>query len=190
MPGFDQQVGVIIKKGDKIMGKGIEWKRIHDLKAYHVYRKFKEGENKRKLCEELKKDKYFQDRSLYSIILKIENYRYIDTGGREGCKGYSDQAVRVFEEYKDKTIQEIKEAVSQYEKNTALEQAKASPEKKEERSMDKETQIKEKLKERTQERDKLFNLMLSNESKEKVKEQFAIFEKAHKEALKVYKDVA
>ena len=56
--------------------------------------------------------------------------------------------------------------------------------------MDKKTKIKEKLKERTREREKLFNLMLSNESKEKVKEQFAVFEKAHKDALEVYKDAA
>ncbi len=105
-------------KRRRSMGKGIEWKRIHDLKAYHVYRQIKEGGDKRKLCEDLSKDKYFQDRSLDSIILKIENYRYIDTGGREGCKGYSDQAVSVLNEYKDRSVQEIKEAISQYEKDT------------------------------------------------------------------------
>ena len=57
-------------------------------------------------------------------------------------------------------------------------------------AMDAEAQIKEKLKIRTREREKLFDLMIANESKEKVKEQFAVFEKAHKDTLRVYKNVA
>ena len=100
------------------MGKGIEWERIHDLKAYHVYRRVKEGEDKIKLCEELSKKEGFKKRGLSSIIIKIENYRYIDTDGRKGCKGYSEQAKSVEAEYKDRSIQEIEQAISQHKKNT------------------------------------------------------------------------
>ena len=57
--------------------------------------------------------------------------------------------------------------------------------------MDKENKkIEQALKEREQEKEKLFKLMISNESKQKVQEQFIKFEKANSKALEVYKDVA
>lgn len=94
------------------MGKGSEWKKIHDLKTYLIYRRIKEDEDKNKLCEELAEDKDFKGYiNLYSIILKIENYRYIDTNALKGCKGYSRQSKSVYDEYKDQSIQKIKEAI-------------------------------------------------------------------------------
>ena len=50
--------------------------------------------------------------------------------------------------------------------------------------------IEEVLKEREQAKEKLFKLMISNESKQKVQEQFIKFEKANNKALEVYKNVA
>ena len=56
--------------------------------------------------------------------------------------------------------------------------------------MDKEQKIKESLEKRSLEKEKLFDLLFSNKSKKEVQEQFIKFEKANKEALEAYKDVA
>ena len=56
--------------------------------------------------------------------------------------------------------------------------------------MDKDKKIKESLEKRNLEKEKLFDLMFVNKSKKKVQDQFLKFEKAHKEALEAYKDVA
>ena len=97
---------------------GYKWKKIHELKAYHTYRKVKEGGNKNKLCEELAKDRDFKNYiGLDSIIMKIENNRYIDTG--QGLYSYSEQCKAVFDEFKDKSIQEIEATIQGLEKLSA-----------------------------------------------------------------------
>ena len=96
-------------------GKSWKWKRIHDLKAYHVYRQIKEGGDKRKLCKELSEDKDFKDYiSKDSIDYKIENYRYLDTG--QGLSGYSNQAENIFNEFKDKDKDILEKAIHDLEK--------------------------------------------------------------------------
>ncbi len=101
------------------MSKGNKWYIIHDLKAYLVYRKTKElAEDKNKLCEELAEDKSFKDYiGLNSIKMRFENYRYIDTG--QGLKNYAQQSKEVFDDYKDKSIQEIKTKIQELEKLSA-----------------------------------------------------------------------
>ena len=98
-------------------GKGtitIKWNRIHDLKAYLVYRKIKDrGENQKQLCEELNEDKSFKnDISLSSIKMKIENYRYLDTKS-EGLKQYSKQSEEVYKEYKNNSIEQIEKVIEE-----------------------------------------------------------------------------
>ncbi len=94
------------------MGK---WYIIHDLKAYLVYRKIKEGGNKDKLCKKLAEDKDFKNYiGLDSIIMKIENNRYIDTG--QGLYNYSEQCNAVFDEFTDQSIQEIEAQIKKFEK--------------------------------------------------------------------------
>ena len=56
--------------------------------------------------------------------------------------------------------------------------------------MDIEQRIKESESKRSLEKDKLFDLMIANKSKKKIQEQFLKYEKAHKETLEAYKDVA
>ena len=100
-----------LKSGDEFLlsfGKrkfkrvNLKWKKDHDLKAFYVYKKIKEGGNKEKLCKELSKDEVFKDYiSLDSIKMKIENYRWLDTGGQKGLSNYSKQSQEIFEEYKN-----------------------------------------------------------------------------------------
>ena len=89
----------------------LKWKEIHDLKAFLVYRKIMEKENKEKLCEELSRDKDFKDYiSLDSIKMKIENYNYLDTK-KKGLSNYSKQSQSVFKEYKTISIPEIERKI-------------------------------------------------------------------------------
>ena len=72
-------------------------------------------ENKELLCEELAEDKDFKDYiPIGSIKMKIENYRYRDTG--LGLSGYSAQSNRIFDEYKNKSIEEIEKTIEEIEK--------------------------------------------------------------------------
>ena len=56
--------------------------------------------------------------------------------------------------------------------------------------MSEKKELKEELELREREKEKLFRLMFANESKEKVKEQFKKFEKAHNKALEAYKNAS
>ena len=121
----DPQETLNLKPGDEFLlsfGKrkfkrvSLKWKKIHDLKAFHVYKKIKERGDKKKLCEELSQDADFKGYiSLSSIKLKIENYEYLDT--EEGLSNYSKQSQEVFEEYKDKDLKDIEQAIKNYSKN-------------------------------------------------------------------------
>ena len=122
----DPHKKITIKKGAEIlfrMGKrkfkrvNTKWNWLHDLKAYLVYRKIKyRGENQTGLCEELAEDQQFKNYiSLSSIKMKIENYRYLDTG--KGLSAYSNQSHEVFNKYKNQTIQEIETEIKKMEKN-------------------------------------------------------------------------
>ncbi len=152
----DPNETVILKKGDEFLlsfGKrkfkrvNLKWEKIHDLKAYLVYRQIKEGENrkpfhkqlaedndlkkpfhkqlaednnlKKLFREQLAEDNHFKNYiSLDSIKLKIENYKFLDTSGKEGLSGYSKQSEEVFSEFKARSLSEIKEAIKSEEKKT------------------------------------------------------------------------
>ena len=91
------------------------WEEIHDLEAYLVYRKIKEGGDRNKLCEELSQEKLFKDYiSLNSIKLKIANYKYLDVG--EGLSNYSQQSKKIFDKHKEFTIPEIKKTIEKKKK--------------------------------------------------------------------------
>ena len=94
------------------------WKEIHDLKAYLVYKKIKDRrENKEQLCKELAKDKNFKNYiSLGSIKLKIENYRYLNE--EKGLSNYSQQSKKIYEDYKNSSIEEIEEAITKLDTET------------------------------------------------------------------------
>ena len=95
--------------------KNLKWNLIHDLKAYLVYRKIKEGGDKKRLCEDLSQDEYFKNHiSLGSIKLKIENYRYLDT--KEGLSHFSKQSKYVFNEFKDSSLPEIEKEIKKIER--------------------------------------------------------------------------
>ena len=94
----------------------VKWNRIHDLKAYLVYRKIKyRRENKKQLCEELNEDKSFKKNiSLSSIKMKIENYKYLDTKS-EGLRNYSKQSGEVYKKYKNSSIEQIEKVIEERE---------------------------------------------------------------------------
>ena len=56
--------------------------------------------------------------------------------------------------------------------------------------MTKKEKIDKNLKKREKEKDKLFKLMINNESKSSVREQFIRFKEAHTQALEAYQDAA
>ena len=85
-----------------------KWEYIHDLKVYLVYIKIKDGQKKHALIQELLKDNDFKGYiPESSIIMKIENYRYLDTNGKKGLKKYSQQSKEIYEKYKNSSIQKI-----------------------------------------------------------------------------------
>ena len=114
---------ITLERGDELLfslGKrkfkrvNLKWKFIHDLKAYLVYRKIKEGGDREELCQKLSQDEDFKNYiSLGSIRMKIENYRYRDTG--EGLSGYSRQSNDIFDKFKDQSIKTIEEAIQRIE---------------------------------------------------------------------------
>ncbi len=112
---------IILKKGEerlfslgrrKFRRVNLKWDYIHNLKAYFTYRKEKDNRgDKAKLCEELAQDKSFKDYiSLSSIKMKIENYRYLDTG--KGLSGFSLQSEEVFNKFKACSLPEIEKEIS------------------------------------------------------------------------------
>lgn len=93
-----------------------EWKKIHDLQAYLAYRKHKEGEDKKRVCEDLAEDPDFKDYISYgSIAMKIENYKYYyDRKGK--LDHYSRKSIKVVDKYKYKSISEIQTAIQKMKK--------------------------------------------------------------------------
>ena len=90
----------------------LKWEEIHELKAYLIYRKVKEGlGDKNKLCEELFQDVDFKkaDISLSSINMKFENNKYLDTGA--GLKNSSQRNKKIFSKYKSFSIEELKNII-------------------------------------------------------------------------------
>ncbi len=103
-----------------------DWEIIHDLKAYLVYKQIKEGGNKKKLCDDLSEDRFFKGYiSLSSIQKKIRNFVALSSDDpASGLSGYTKQAESVFNEFKGKSIQEIKSAIVYYENLTDKEKVK------------------------------------------------------------------
>ena len=117
----DPEDVITLKKGEeKLFSLGrrqfkrvnLKWDYIHNLKAYFTYRKEKDnGADKEQLCcQELSQDEFFKNYiSLSSIKMKIENYRYLDTG--KGLSGYSLQSKEVFDKFKDRSLSDIESAI-------------------------------------------------------------------------------
>ena len=117
--GFKYKNQLNGQNDDKGWQKGKKkWDKIHDLKVYLAYRRVKEGEDKNMLCEELAEDKGFIKKSipLSSIKMRIGNFEALDSKGKEGLSHCSKQSRQVFEEFKDKSIQEIEKAIKEAEK--------------------------------------------------------------------------
>ena len=95
------------------------WKEIHDLKAYLTHRKIEENpEKKNDEITQLAEDKDFKEYiSESSIKMKISNYKYLDEKD-SGLSNFSKQSKKVYEEHKNKSIEEIKEEIKQLEKET------------------------------------------------------------------------
>lgn len=90
----------------------LKWKKVHELKAYLIYRKVKEGDGeKNRLCEELAEDKDFTEAgiSLSSIKMKFENNRFLDTG--EGLEYCSRLNKEIFDKYKTCSIEKLEEII-------------------------------------------------------------------------------
>ena len=95
-----------------------KWDYIHDLKAYLVYLKAKENlRKKEELCKRLSEDEDFKKVGISSssIKMKYENYRYIDIG--EGLSSFSRQSKKIYDKYKEASIQDIEQAIQILEKN-------------------------------------------------------------------------
>ena len=92
-----------------------KWEWIHDLKAYLIYRIWKEtGADKNTLCENLSKDTDFRNYiSSNSIKMKLGNYHYLET--KEGLSNYSNQSKEVYDFYKKKEIEEIEKDIKNKE---------------------------------------------------------------------------
>lgn len=90
----------------------LKWEDIHELKVYFLYRKIKEGlENKENLS--IKEDQEFEraEISLNSIKMKIENYRYLDTEGKQGLKNCSKKTKKIFNSWKSHSIEDLKKKI-------------------------------------------------------------------------------
>ncbi len=89
-----------------IMGKQ-KWERIHELKAYLIYRHIKN----------ISEDKDFKGYiSFDSLQMKVADFRSIETG--KGLDSVSENCKSMFAEFKGKLMQEIEKAISQQGKNT------------------------------------------------------------------------
>ena len=102
----------------KVIKINRKWEWIHDLKAYLVCRSAKDNKKeKNSLCEELAKDKFFKEAniSISSIKMKLGNYDYLHDN-KTGLKNASLQSKRVYEKYKNKTIEEIKQDIENWGK--------------------------------------------------------------------------
>ncbi|MCY4321392.1 MAG: tyrosine--tRNA ligase [Bdellovibrionaceae bacterium] len=95
----------------------LKWETIHELKAYFIYRKIKEGlEKKEKVF--INEDLEFKkaDISLNSLKMKIENYRYLDSEGNEGLSNCSKKTKEIFNNWKDSSIEDLKKKIRSTEK--------------------------------------------------------------------------
>ena len=101
----------------KVIKVNRKWEWIHDLKVYLVCRSAKDNQKERNsLCEELAKDKFFKEAniSVSSIKMKLGNYDYLHDN-KTGLKNASIQSKKVYEQYKDNTIEEIKQNIENWE---------------------------------------------------------------------------
>ena len=100
--GFKYKKQLNGQNDDKGWQKGKKkWNRIHELKAYLIYRHVKN----------ISEDKDFKDYiSFDSIIMRVANFRAIETG--KGLDRVSKSSANMFAEFKDKPIQEIEKAIS------------------------------------------------------------------------------
>ena len=110
---------IIHPKREVVLGVGkrnfrkinTKWDWIHDLKAYHVYRRIKEkkGERENEITQ-LSEDHNFKNYiSRASIVMKLGNYQYLDEG--RGLYSFSKQSAEVYEKYKNKSIEDIKKDI-------------------------------------------------------------------------------
>ena len=98
----------------------LKWEDIHELKAYLVYKKVKEGRGaKSDLCKGLEQDKDFKREgiSLASIQMKFENNRFLaaKSSGNikeiEGLKNYSQRNKKIFDKYENFSIEELESEI-------------------------------------------------------------------------------
>ena len=111
----------------------LKWEEIHELKTLLVYKKIsvkediKEEEKNKltdKLCAELAKDEDFKRAqiSLSSIKQKFENNRYLDTKDSQdikkvkGLKNYSEQNNKIFNQYKNYSIEDLEKEIEKRQK--------------------------------------------------------------------------
>jgi len=78
----------------------MDWYYIDNLKVYYLYRKIKEDCNLKRFTSS-------------SIGYKLSNYSFLHTGkDHENC---SEESIDIYKQFKDKSLEEIKEEIDIYE---------------------------------------------------------------------------
>ncbi|MCZ0932617.1 MAG: hypothetical protein OXJ52_05650 [Oligoflexia bacterium] len=90
----------------------MKWFYMDDLIAYYFYRELKnktDQEQRDRLMPFL-----LQSDKMDSVLMKFGNYKSLDTG--KGLKNASKKSIEVYEQFKNKSLKEIKQAIIQKEK--------------------------------------------------------------------------
>ena len=82
----------------------MKWTQYHDKEVLKLYYKVKEegikGKELKKIVEEFKKNNKQFTCPIASILMKVSNFRWLDTG--KGLKNASKQSGQIYNKYKKK----------------------------------------------------------------------------------------
>lgn len=89
----------------------LTWTCLHEIKALLIYKKTDGRVNTKIIESEINKDGLFTKDKIDSLKEKFGNIKYLETEGKEGRSNFSKLNKKVFEKYKNNTIEQLEQII-------------------------------------------------------------------------------